>query len=46
MGCVVNLIGLKVREIVGCDEREARRVLRLISARRDLLLEAWRRIHG
>jgi hypothetical protein len=43
---VVNLIGLRLREVIGCDERQARRVLRLIGERREVLLEAWRRIHG
>lgn len=43
---VVNLIGLHLREVIGCDERQARRVLRLVGERRDTLLEAWRRIHG
>jgi hypothetical protein len=27
---VINLIGPKVREVINCSEREARRVLRLI----------------
>ncbi len=43
---VINLIGLQLREVIGCNEREARRVLRLIAERRDALLEAWRQIHG
>jgi Domain of unknown function (DUF4160) len=43
---VVNLIGLHLREVIGCDERQARRVLRLVGERRDTLLEAWKRIHG
>lgn len=43
---VVNLIGLHLREVIGCDERQARRVLRLVGERRGTLLEAWKRIHG
>jgi hypothetical protein len=43
---VVNLIGLELREVIGCEEPEARRVLRLIADHRDELMGAWRRIHG
>jgi Domain of unknown function (DUF4160) len=43
---VINLLALEVREAVGCDEREARRVLRSIALHRDALMEAWRNIHG
>lgn len=43
---VVNLIGLDLREAIGCNEAEARRVLRLVAAHRGALLEAWRRWHG
>lgn len=43
---VVNLIGLELREAIGCNEAEARRVLRLVAAHRAALLEAWRRWHG
>jgi hypothetical protein len=43
---VVNLIGSRLRTVIGCDERQARQVQRLIDERRDMLLEAWRRIHG
>lgn len=43
---VINLIGLEVRETAGCEEREARRVLRLIAGHHEALMEAWRRFHG
>lgn len=43
---VINLIGLEVREAIGCSEQEARRTLRLIASHQLALLEAWRTIHG
>ena len=43
---VVNLLGLEVREAVGCNEGETRRVLRVIAAHRDVLMEDGRRFHG
>ena len=43
---VINLIELEVREAIACDEREARRVLRLIAGHQATLMEAWRRFHG
>lgn len=43
---VVDLVRQAVREAIGCDEREARRVLRLVAARRETLMDAWRRFHG
>jgi Domain of unknown function (DUF4160) len=43
---VVNLIEVTVRETIGCDEREARRVVRLVAGQRKLLMDAWRRFHG
>ena len=43
---VINLIGPEVREAIGCDEREAARVLRLVSGHREALMDAWRRFHG
>ncbi len=43
---VINLLGLEVREAIGCTEPEARRVLRLIAGHRTALMEAWRRYHG
>lgn len=42
---VINLIGLEVREAIGCDEREARRALRLVASRQGTLMEAWRHFH-
>jgi len=43
---VVNLLGPEVREAIGCSERDARRVLRLVSEHRGALMEAWKRYHG
>lgn len=43
---VINLMRFEVREVINCSEREVRRALQLISDHRDVLLEAWRRIHG
>ena len=43
---VVSLVELEVREAIGCDEREARRVLRLISGHRETLMKAWQGFHG
>jgi len=43
---VVDLLGPEVREVIGCNEREARRVLRLVADRQIMLVEAWRRYHG
>ena len=43
---VINLIGPEVREAIGCDEREARRVLRLVADHQEALMNAWRRVHG
>lgn len=43
---VVNLMGPEVRETIGCDEREARQVLRMITKHQETLIDAWRRIHG
>jgi hypothetical protein len=43
---VINLMDLEVREAIGCERREAGRALRLIAARRETLMAAWRRLHG
>jgi hypothetical protein len=43
---VINLMEPEVREVIGCDEREARQVLRLIADRKEMLMDAWRRFHG
>jgi hypothetical protein len=43
---VINLTGPEVREVIGCDEREARRVLRLVGGYQQVLMDAWRRFHG
>jgi hypothetical protein len=45
-GWVVNLLGPEVREAIGCNEPEVRRVLRLIAEHRAALMEAWERHHG
>ena len=42
---VINLIGLEVREVIDCSDRDARRALRLVSENRVTLLNAWRRVH-
>jgi hypothetical protein len=43
---VINLLGPEVREVIGCNEREAGRILRLIADHQSALMEAWRRLHG
>jgi hypothetical protein len=43
---VINLEGPDIREVIGCDEREARHVLRRVTEHRAMLIEAWRRFHG
>lgn len=43
---VINLLGLEVRETIGCDEREARRALRLVARHTETLMDAWRGFHG
>lgn len=43
---VVNLIGMKVREVVRADERTANEVLRLLLPYQDALLTDWKRFHG
>ena len=43
---VINLLGLELREVHFCTEQEARRALRLAAANHDVLLDAWRQIHG
>jgi hypothetical protein len=43
---VVYLRGPDVREAINCSESEARRALELVAMHRDVLMEAWRQIHG
>jgi hypothetical protein len=43
---VINLLGLEVREAIGCSEPEAGRILRLVGHHQTVLMEAWRRYHG
>jgi hypothetical protein len=43
---VVNLVDAEVREVIGGDERDARRVLRLISRHQEALMDARREFHG
>ena len=43
---LIDLVELAIREAIGCDEREARRVLRLVANHREALMDAWRRFHG
>jgi Domain of unknown function (DUF4160) len=37
---VVNLVAPEVREATGCDEREGRRILRLIACHQETLMDA------
>jgi hypothetical protein len=43
---VIDVIRLDAREVIGCEERDARQVLRVIAEHQAALLEAWRRMHG
>jgi len=43
---VVNLAGPAVRDVISCDEHQARRVLRLVADHHEALIGAWRRFHG
>jgi hypothetical protein len=43
---VINLTGPTVREVIGCDQRAAARVLRLVAHRKEMLMNAWRRWPG
>ena len=43
---VVNLIGMRVREVIRADERTANEVLRQLASHRDGLLAEWKRFHG
>ena len=43
---VINLIGNELREVYGCTAADAKRALRLVAEHRDILFDAWRRIHG
>lgn len=43
---VVNLSGPVLREVTGCTEAEARRVLRLVGTQGAVPMEGWRRWHG
>ncbi len=43
---VINLDTSEVREVIGCDEREGRQVLRRMAMHRSELMDAWRRFHG
>lgn len=43
---VIDLVEFDVREAIGCDVREARRVLRLVAGHREALMDTWRRFHG
>jgi hypothetical protein len=43
---VVNLLGPQLRELINCDEREARRALRLIAEHESELMAAWKRFHA
>lgn len=43
---VVELIGLTVREAIGCSAADARSALDMVAAHRDTLMRDWRRFHG
>ena len=43
---VVNLLALEIREVIRCDERQARQVLRHVADHRSMLMDAWRQFHG
>jgi hypothetical protein len=43
---VINLVGPKVRELINCNESEARWALRLVVGHRSQLMDAWKRFHG
>ncbi|MEO8713715.1 MAG: DUF4160 domain-containing protein [Acetobacteraceae bacterium] len=42
---VIDLIEVEVREVIECDQRTVRRVLRLVTNHRVVLMDAWRRFH-
>ncbi|EGY01898.1 hypothetical protein AZA_88333 [Nitrospirillum viridazoti Y2] len=46
LAVVINLVGMELREVIGCTEREARRILQLVAEHQEALLKEWRRIHG
>jgi hypothetical protein len=43
---VVELVAVKVRAAIGCDERVARRVLQLVAGHRTALMNSWMLLHG
>ncbi len=43
---VIDLVRLELREALGCDERVASRVLRLVTSHQEALMDTWRRFHG
>jgi hypothetical protein len=43
---VVNLLVPAVRDVIGCNESQALKVLRRVSEHRVALLGAWRNMHG
>lgn len=43
---VVNLIGMELREVHSGTFADARQALQLVAEHRDILLAAWRGIHG
>lgn len=42
---VINLLGLEVREVIGCGEREAAQAKSLATENRQTLMMAWRKFH-
>ncbi len=43
---VINLSGPELREMIGGNERDARRALALVNENMAALITAWRTIHG
>jgi len=44
--CIVEIETAVIRKKVGMQDRDAARAIRIVKARRDSLLAAWRKIHG
>ena len=43
---VVNLRDCRLREALRCGERDANAAVRRVAEHRDILLNAWRKLHG
>jgi hypothetical protein len=42
---VVNILVPEMREVIGCSEREARRIVKIVAKHREALLTAWKQFH-